>query len=112
MEEKTFTITLSDGTQITDLGLSGNNFISDNELKPEDFEGKLKSVTVTCSDENFHDRWGIVGEHKNMTLEYLEESVIPGYEGKYLFILSEPTTAEIKEMTVNARLDFLEMMTL
>ena len=41
-----YKIILSDGTEIKDLALNGNNFISKTEIKESDFEGKLSHVTI------------------------------------------------------------------
>ena len=47
-----WTVTLDDGTAIGGLTLSGNNFISDTELTPEMFDGKLSKVTATDGENN------------------------------------------------------------
>ena len=44
--EKSWKITLSDGTTIENLRLNGNNFVSETEIKKEMFDGKLLKVTI------------------------------------------------------------------
>lgn len=47
MEEQIYTITLSDGTVLSDLTLNGNNFVSQTEVTEATFAGKLDTVTIT-----------------------------------------------------------------
>lgn len=47
MDEKIYTITLSDGTELSDITLNGNNFVSHTEVTEADFAGKLDTVTIT-----------------------------------------------------------------
>lgn len=47
-----YTITLSDGTKIENLDLSGNNFLSTTEHPESEFAGKLAKVTITDPDGN------------------------------------------------------------
>lgn len=44
--EKNYTVTLADGTQLTELALNGNNFISSKKVEASTFEGKLSTVTI------------------------------------------------------------------
>lgn len=113
--EKIFTITLADGTQLAGLGLSGNNFISENEVTAETFNGKLKHVVISCSDENFSDNYGLIGEHNGMELVAIQHydkekaEAMKIKEGWY-FILRALTPEEIREMSFDARVSYLEMM--
>ena len=44
--EKSFKITLADGTQLKNLKLSGNNYISKVKITEDDFKGKLSKITI------------------------------------------------------------------
>ena len=44
--EETWKITLSDGTQLKDLKLSGNNYISKTKITEDDFKGKLSKIVI------------------------------------------------------------------
>lgn len=44
--EKTFKITLSDGTVLDNLGLNGNNFISEKKIKDSVFDGNLNKIEI------------------------------------------------------------------
>ena len=47
MENNIYTITLSDGTVLSDLALNGNNFVSETKVIEAMFAGKLDTVTIT-----------------------------------------------------------------
>lgn len=47
MENNIYTITLSDGTELSDITLNGNNFVSRTEVTEATFAGKLDTVTIT-----------------------------------------------------------------
>ena len=57
--EKSWKITLSDGTQLKDLKLSGNNYISKTKITEDDFKGKLSKVII----ENETDKISVELEH-------------------------------------------------
>ena len=100
-----FAITLSDGSKIEGLELNGNNFVCKNEVKPETFSGKLSKVTITG--DSLKDEAGLIGEHTNMELIRCE------YDkglGGWAVVLLELSAAELRELEVNARLDYIEMM--
>ena len=48
--EKTITITLADGTKLENLRLNGNNFISEEKIEDEIFEGTLGKVEIYDSE--------------------------------------------------------------
>lgn len=48
--EKTITITLADGTKLENLGLNGNNYISDEEIDSTVFEDNLHRVEIHDSE--------------------------------------------------------------
>lgn len=94
MENEKFTITLADGTQITGLSMNGNCFISNTEIE----EYKLTDdnlLTVTINEETY----------ENMTCDNLWED-----NGEWWFILREKTKEELKELELNAKIEFLMAM--
>lgn len=104
-KKKTWEITLADGTQLKELGLNGNNFVSAAEVTKETFEGKLSHVVITGDEAA--DSFGLIGEHKNMELV----QITPAADGAgYWFVLRELSEAELEKIRVNARLDYIEMM--
>ena len=107
MENKRFSITLSDGTKLENLELNGNNFVTDEEFTSEDFDGKLRHVVISCdNDENYFDMFGLVGEHDNMVFVQSGDFL----DGKKFFILRDMTLGERLDLKFSAKTDYLEMM--
>lgn len=86
MTNKTYTVTLSDGTKIENLTLNGNNFISTTAVTEDQFDGKLKGVTITDSD-------GIEEKHEDM---FLVQVTHPS-DQEWWFILADKTASQIKQ---------------
>ena len=99
--EKSWKITLSDGTTIENLRLNGNNFVSETEIKKEMFDGKLLKVTI----EGIEDGKKVVNEYKNMELVQIVH-----YEDGYYFVLRELSEQELKDIKIQGNLDYLAMM--
>ena len=86
------------------MQLNGNNFISQNAVTAETFAGKLSHVIIEGSAE--YD-FGLIGEHHNMELvQCKKDKVLGGYS----FILRDIPADELRNMKVDARLDYIEMM--
>ena len=96
MEPYIYTITLADGTVLNNLHLNGNNFISSVEVTEEDFEGKLDTVTIECSN-------GQIEELNNVELIQIHH-----YSDGYYFILRELSPCEIKQQE---RDNIIELLT-
>ena len=91
--EKSWKITLSDGTQFKDLKLNGNNFVSETEVTENDFKGKLSKVIIEGQEDG-----QVVKQEAH-------------YEDGYYFILRELSKAEIKERKMQGDIEYLAMMT-
>lgn len=100
--EKSWKITLSDGTTIENLRLNGNNFVSEAEIKKEMFDGKLLKVTI----EGIEDGKKVVNEYKNMELVQIVH-----YEDGYYFVLRELSQEEINMAKIQGNIEYLAMMT-
>lgn len=98
MEEVTYKITLADGTEIKDLKLNGNNYISKAELTEETFDGNLSSVTITGSD----------GSEKTLGESKLVQ--IMEHDGEYWFILQEYSQDELTKMKNRADIEYIAAM--
>ena len=123
---RTFTITLNDGTQIKNLELSGNTFMSQNEINAEIFDGNLKHVVISCdNDEEYRDKYNLTGEHENMELvlcDYYEAKGVKKYElpgqkpvyypdeAYWRFVIRELSEQEMRDLEIDSRLDYCEMM--
>lgn len=84
-----YTITLADGTEIKNLSLNGNNFISDTPLDASIFDNNLQSVHITGPnvDETF----------KNLDIASLRED-----GGKCWIVLRQLSDSEIRERNTQA----------
>lgn len=85
MTKKTYTVVLSDGSKIENLTLNGNNFIATTAVTADQFDGKLKGVTITDSD-------GKEEKHENM---FLVQVTHPN-DQEWWFILADKTASQIK----------------
>ncbi len=101
--EKSWEITLSDGTKLKNLRLSGNNYISNTEITENDFKGKLSKVIIK---EITDDGQTIMQEYEHMELVQIVH-----YEDGYYFILRELSAAELKEIKMQSDIEYLAMMT-
>ena len=99
-----FTVILSDGTQLTNLELNGNNFISNDTVTQETFSGRLSKVVITGDPEE--DECGLIGEHENMALVRVQER-----DGKSWFILRDMSHDELEKLKDRSNIDYLAMMT-
>ena len=97
---KSWKITLSDGTQLKDLKLSGNNYISKTKITEDDFKGKLSKVII----ENETDK---ISEE----LEHVELVQIVHYEDGYYFVLRQLSQDEIDKQKMQGDIEYLAMMT-
>lgn len=95
--EKSWKITLSDGTKLENLGLNGNNFISEAEITEDDFKGKLSKVTVEGKD--------FKQEYNNMELVQIAH-----YEDGYYFVLREIPQEELDKLKMQSDIEYLAMM--
>ena len=93
-----WTVTLDDGTAIGGLTLSGNNFISDAELTPEMFDGKLSKITATDGDSTL--------EWNNAELVQITHP-----DSRWWFVLRELSPDELFRATTKAKLDYLALVT-
>ena len=109
-EKKLFSVTLSDGTQITDLELNGNNFRSENEISASMFAGKLGRVVIDGDAEA--DSEGLIGEHQNMELiqiaHYTQKT--HGMPDGWYFALREIPAAELEKIKMQGDIAYLSMM--
>lgn len=84
-----YTITLHDGTEIKNLSLNGNNFISDTPLEESLLAGNLQTVRIT-------------GPDMDETRENMELVGIRQDGGKYWFVLRELSAQELIEQKMLA----------
>lgn len=97
MDEKIYMITLSDGTEIGNLRLNGNNFISTVPIDAAIFEGNCSLVVINDGEND--------EVHENMELV----QVTPVGE-EYWFVLRDLTAAELKQIKMESNIEYVAMM--
>ena len=97
-----YEIKLSDGTKIKDLGLNGNNYISQIKIEDSLFDGKLSHVEITDKE---------TGE-----VTIINDAVLiqnKQYGDEWWFILAEKsqdTKQNEIDIDLNGKVDYLAMM--
>ena len=97
MDNKTYRITLADGTVLDDLKLNGNNFISNTAINADIFDENC--YTVIISD-------GVNSETYNMELVQITEQE----PGKYWFVLRELSASELARIKMQSDIEYVAMM--
>ena len=98
MDEKIYTVTLADGTEIGNLRLNGNNYISQSEVDPAIFTGNCSPVTISNGENS--------EVHENMDLVQVTRM---GTE--YWFVLRDLSTDEMEKIRNRSDLEYLAMLT-
>jgi len=96
--EKRYTITLSDGTELSGLALNGNNFISTEEVTEETFEGKLTEVTISDGETE-----EIIEDAELIQISTL----VPG---EWWFIIRKIPEDVMRERRMQANIEYIAMM--
>lgn len=91
------TIILSDGTEITDLKMNGNNFVSPIKIDEKIFDGNLSTVTVVDDEEET--------TYNNMSLIHCTK-----YDSEYWFALRELTDAELVAIKNRSDIDYIALI--
>lgn len=93
-----YTITLADGTELKDVSLNGNNYISsDKEIGNALTPVNLTSVAISDGD--------ITEHHENMVLDNLWTQG----DGTH-FLIRDMTPAELEQARIKANMEYLAMM--
>lgn len=98
MEEKIYKIILGDGTEISNLKLNGNNFISTEKIEESVFADNCSPVTISD---------GITETvHPNMELVQIVEQV----PGEYWFVLRDISEEEFARTKMQSDIAYIAMM--
>lgn len=98
MDDKVYSITLADGTEIAGLKLNGNNFVSLVEVSADTFEDNTYPVIISDGE--------TAEEHPYMTLVQVTQM---GEE--WWFILRDLSQEELRDAKVRADIDYIALMT-
>lgn len=97
MEEKKYRITLADGSVLSGLRLNGNNYISEEQINTDLFDGNCSPVIISD---------GITDEiHNDMELVQVTES-----GGEYWFVLRDITEKELAAIKMQSDIEYVAMM--
>lgn len=91
------TVTLADGTKLQNLGINGDNFTANYEITEDIFEYNTSPVIINID--------GNVEAH-----DYMKLVQVMKFENEWWFILRDLTNAELKQMDVDAKIDYIAMM--
>lgn len=98
MDENIYKVVLSDGTEIGNLKLNGNNFISAEPIDGSAFVGNCSPVTISNgTSEEIHDHMELV-------------QVIEQIPGEYWFVLRDISEEEIARTKMQADIEYVAMM--
>lgn len=97
MDNKTYRITLADGTVLDNLKLNGNNFISNTAINADIFNENCYPVIISD---------GVNSETYNMELVQITEQE----PGKYWFVLRELSASELARIKMQSDIEYVAMM--
>lgn len=97
MDEKIYSITLADGTEIKNLKLNGDNFISDAEISADVFKGNCSLVAISNGD--------TTEIHANMELVQVTKM-----SNEYWFVLRDISAEEIEKIKMQSDIEYVAMM--
>ena len=98
MEEKIYKIILGDGTEISNLKLNGNNFISTEKIEESVFADNCSPVTISDGTTET--------VHPNMELVQIVEQV----PGEYWFVLRDISEEEFARTKMQSDIAYIAMM--
>ena len=91
------TVTLADGTKLQNLGINGDNFTSSTPITEDIFEYNTSPVIINID--------GNIEAH-----DYMELVQVMQFGNEWWFILRDLTDAELKQMDIDAKIDYIAMM--
>lgn len=98
MEEKIYKITLGDGTEISNLKLNGNNFISTEKIEESVFANNCSPVTISDGTTET--------VRPNMELIQIVEQI----PGEYWFVLRDISEEEFVRIKMQSDIAYIAMM--
>lgn len=98
MEQKRYKITLADGTELSNLKLNGDNYISSVEIEAAVFDGNCIPVVISDGAEET--------VHPNMELVQIVEQ----NPGEYWFVLRDISDEELALIKTQSDIEYVAMM--
>ena len=97
MEEKTYTITLADGTELTGLQLNGDNFVSEDPIAAETFADNCSPVVISDGET----------EETHESMELLQVTHVGS---EYRFVLRDLSAEKLAKIQMQADIAYIAMM--
>ena len=93
-----YKLILADGTEIKNLTKNGDNYISDKKIDENLFRGNLSTLIITDGEET-------------ITMENAELIQQVEFDGKFWICFRELSERELKDIDMEAKIEYLAMMT-
>lgn len=108
-KERTWTVTLADGTAIENLTLNNgaNTFHSPAEITEDTFDGKLSEVHISASDGDMTGCAYPDTLHNAELVQIMQPADTP--DGQWAFILREIPADQLFRAKIQAQLDYIAM---
>lgn len=108
-KERTWTVTLADGTAIENLTLNNgaNTFHSPAEITEDTFDGKLSEVHIAASDGDMTGCAYPDTLHDAELVQIMQPADTP--DGQWDFILREIPAGDLFKAKIQAQLDYIAM---
>lgn len=97
MEDRIYTITLGDGTELANLRLNGDNFISEAPVDADIFLDNCSPVVISDGE----------NEELHENMELVQVTVVAG---EYWFVLRDITLAELDKIKMQSDIEYIAMM--
>lgn len=97
MDEKVYSVTLTDGTVIENLTRNGENFVSQTPIEKSVFDGNCYSVII----------WD--GEREE-TFQNMECVQVTRMGGEYWFVLRELSERELETAKIRSDIEYIALM--
>ena len=98
-------IKFSDGTELVNLTVNGNCFVTAENIGEDFFKGKLSKIIISADSEEEQGMAPFFGECSNLVLGGMYKA-----NNEVHFALRERTYQELKDENLQAQIDYLSMM--
>lgn len=95
--EETYKVKLADGTELCDLDMNGNNYISKTPISKGIFENNCSPVIISCGEE--------VEIHPAMDVIHVTKM-----DQGYWFALRDLTESELRAIKIRSDIEYLALM--
>lgn len=98
MDDRTYVISLADGTLLENLKMNGNNFVSKTPIDASVFTGNCSTIII---DDGIHQE----------TRSNVELVQLTNVDDEFWFVLRELTARELEQIKMQSDIEYVAMMT-